>query len=61
MATNSNDDLTGGEHPAAEYDKKHGTYKPPVPRTEMGQEALLPAAAMPKAPQPTPFKVNGGK
>lgn len=43
-----------------DYDAQHGTYKPPVPRTGNNAGDLLPAAAMPKAPDPTPFKLGGG-
>jgi hypothetical protein len=42
------------------YDAAHGKHECNVPRTG-NQEPLLPTVAMPKAPDPTPFALGGGK
>jgi hypothetical protein len=43
----------------AEYDRQHGTYKPAL--TNEPEDVRFPTGAMPKAPDPSPFKVGTGQ
>ena len=53
-------DASGNEQPAKEpveaYDSKHGTYADAVEKVP--QEQLLQEQTMPKAPDPSPFKLG---
>jgi len=46
----------GEETKVQEYDKQHGVYKEPDPAKE--GTPLLPTSQMPKAPDPSPFKMG---
>lgn len=46
----------GGHTKADEYDREHGTYDGAI--HEMPDDTRLTTGVMPKAPDPTPFKVG---
>lgn len=63
MSTTENEGLAKpgeGKEAVDAYDAKHGKSECNVPRTG-NEEALLPTVAMPKAPDPSPFALGGGK
>lgn len=53
------DNKSGGSEKVDEYDSQHGKYKSNVSREENSQEAQLGTVAMPKAADPSPFKMGG--